>query len=281
MIKMHLNFTIKSEIIAITQENCAAHGISNLRYKTPKQILVVFHSGSTYDFHFIINKLAKEFYGHLECLGENTEKYITFSVPISKKLDNGKTSTYILKFIDSFRFMSTSLSSLVDNLSEKFHSGKCKDCKSELDYMSFEDNKLIFKCFECKRNYMKDFDKELIKRFGNIYEFCNGDINKLILLLRKGVYPYEYMDSWERFNETSLPDKKAFYSELNLEEITYKDYPHAQKVFKELKLKILGDYRNLYVQSETLFLADVFENFKKKCIEIYELYLIIFYLHPD
>ena len=111
----------------------AAHSTYNLRYKTPKEIPIVFHNGSTYDYHFIINKLAKEFDGQLECLGENTEKYITFSVPISKELDNGKTITYKLKFIDSFRFMSTSLSSLVDNLSEKLHSGKCKDCKSELD----------------------------------------------------------------------------------------------------------------------------------------------------
>ena len=90
----------------------ADHSIGNLRYKTPKEIPVVFHNGSTYDYHFIINKLAKEFYGQLECLGENTEKYITFSVPISKELDNGKTITYKLKFIDSFRFMSTSLTSL-------------------------------------------------------------------------------------------------------------------------------------------------------------------------
>ena len=90
----------------------------NLRYKTPKEIPIVFNNGSTYDYNFIINKLAKEFDGHLECFGENTEKYITFSVPISKELDNGKTITYRLKFIDSFRFMSTSLSSLVDNLSE-------------------------------------------------------------------------------------------------------------------------------------------------------------------
>ena len=67
--------------------------------------------------------------------------------------------------------------------------------------------KLIFRCFECKKNYEKDL-KELIKRFANIYEFCHGDFNKFILLLRKGVYPYEYMDSWERFDETSLPDKK-------------------------------------------------------------------------
>ena len=111
----------------------------------------------------------------------------------------------------------------------------------------------------------------LIKLFPNIHQFCNGYINKFVLLLRKGVYPYEYMDSWERFDETSLPDKKSFYSELYLEDITDKDYAHAQKVFEELKLKILGDYRDFYVQSDTLLLADVFENFRIKCIEIYEL----------
>ena len=80
----------------------------------------MFHNGSTYDYHFMINQLAKELKGRLECLGENTKKYITFSVPISKKLDNGKTITYRLKYIDSFRFISTSLSSLVDNLFETY-----------------------------------------------------------------------------------------------------------------------------------------------------------------
>ena len=97
-----------------------------------------------------------------------------------------------------------------------------------------KDEHLIFKCFECKKNYKKDFNKELIKRFANIYEFCNEDINKFILLLRKGVYPYEYVQSWERFNETSLTDKEAFYSSLNMENITYVDYRHANNVFKNL-----------------------------------------------
>ena len=119
----------------------AAHSICNSRYKTTKEIPGVFHNGSTYDYHFIINKLAKEFYGQLQCLGQNTDKYITFSiVPITKELDNGKTIAYRLKFIDNFRFMSTSFSSLVDNLSQNLHSDKCRDCKSELDYMSVEDN---------------------------------------------------------------------------------------------------------------------------------------------
>ena len=91
------------------------------------------------------------------------------------------------------------------------------------------------------------------------------------MLLRNGAYPYEYMDTWERFDETSLPDKKAFYSELNIEDIIDKDYTHAQNVFKQFKLKNPADYHDLYAQSDTLLLAEVFENFRKKCIEIYEL----------
>ena len=79
------------------------------------------------------------------------------------------------------------------------------------------------------------------------------------------------MDSWERFNKILLPDKKFFYNELNLEDITDKDYAHAQKVFEEFKLKNLSDYHDFYVRSDTLLLADVFENFTNKCIEIYEL----------
>ena len=111
--------------------------------------------------------------------------------------------------------------------------------------------------------------------------FCNVDINKFILLLRKGVYPYEYMDSWERFDETSLPNKEVFYSNLNMEDITDVDYRHAKRVFngiafneivlKSFNNKKLGDCHDLYVQSDTLLPADVFENFRNMCIEVYEL----------
>ena len=192
----------------------AAHNICNLRHKTPREIPVVFHNGSTYDYNLIIKELAEEFEGPFECLGENTEKYVTFhtlhTVPIKKELDNGESITYKIKFIDSYRFMEKSLSSLVDNLSEGFHSDECTDCKFCLDYMSIKDNQLIFRCFECKKDHEKEFNKELIKRFANMYEFCDKDIDKFILLLRKGVYPYEYMDNCERFDETALPNKKAF-----------------------------------------------------------------------
>ena len=99
----------------------------------------MFHNVSTYDYHFIIKELAKEFGGNFECLGENTEKYITFLVPIKKKIDNKDLEiTYKIKFIDSYRFMSSSLSKLVDNLSEGIHNNKCSDCGSNLDYIKIK-----------------------------------------------------------------------------------------------------------------------------------------------
>ena len=252
----------------------AVHNICNLRYKIPKEIPIVFHNGSTYDYHFIIKELVKEFDGNFECLGENTEKCITFSAPLKKEIKNKNKIieiTYKIKFIDSFRFMSTSLSKLVDNLSDGLHNNRCVDCKSYLHYMKTKDAKLIFRCFTCKKNYEKDFNKELIKRFANTYNFWDNDLNKFILLLRKGVYPYEYMDNWERFDETSLPDKESFYSSLNIENIDNIDYRHGNNVFKKFKLKNLGEYHDLYVQSDTLLLPDVFENFRNMCIKVYEL----------
>ena len=130
----------------------APHNICNLRYKIPKEIPIVFHNGSTYDYHFVIKELVKEFDGNFECLGENTEKYITFPVPIKKKIENKDIEiTYEIKFIDSYRFMATSLSKLVDNLTEDIHEDKCVDCKSDISYMKFIDEVLIFRCFNCKK----------------------------------------------------------------------------------------------------------------------------------
>ena len=222
----------------------ATNSICNLRYRTPKEIPVVFHNGSTYDYHFIIKQLPKKFDGWFECLEENTERYITFSPPIENELYNGKTITYKLKFIASFRFMSTSLSKLGDNLSE-IYSKECKRCKSVCDFIRIKNDKFYCKCNECKIRQLKPING-LIEKFPNIYQFCNGDINKFVLLLKKGVHPYEYMSNWKRFAEKSLPYRKAFYSKLYLEDITDEDYTYAQKVFK-FKLKNLGDYQPRFV----------------------------------
>ena len=172
--------------------------------------------------------------------------------------------------------MATSLSNLADNLSEinkkELKSSKERDKISiNCAFIKLENNRPSYKCRKCNDISYKSVDP-LKETFLNTYRFCNKVINKSILLLRKGVYPYEYMDSWERFNETSLPPKESFYSELNLEDISDKDYLHVQKVWDVFEIKNLGEYHDLYVQSDTLLLADVFEKFRNTCIEIYELH---------
>ena len=129
--------------------------------------------------------------GSFECLGENTEKYITFSVPIEKQRENGKMITYKIRFKDSYRFMSSSLSGLVDNLTGI----NCEKCDNKRKCIRFRNNHLLLACLDYNVSFKKD-SKELIKRFANTYEFCNKNINKFILLLKKGIYPYEYMDNW-------------------------------------------------------------------------------------
>ena len=93
----------------------------------------------------IIKELAEEFEGPFECLGENIEKYITFSVPIKKQLDNGKTITYKIKFVDRYRFMSSSLSSHVDNLADI----DCEKCDNKREYIRFKDSYLLLECSTC------------------------------------------------------------------------------------------------------------------------------------
>ena len=173
---------------------------------------MVFHNGSTYDCKFIIKEFGKELEDQFECLGENTEKYITSSVPIKKEFDNGKTITYKIKFIDSFRFIAHYQVLLIvyqrvfitQNIKNKIHIVTLKELKMQ----NYVLNVLIM-----ERKYEKAFKKNsvknLIKNVSNTYDYCNGDINKSILLLRKGVYPSEYMDSWERFDDKLLP-KKTF-----------------------------------------------------------------------
>ena len=208
----------------------------------------------------------------MECLGENIEKYISFSVPIKNEHDNNKTITCKIKFVDTCRFTPSKLSDIVDNLSE-INNKDWKTCierkniKSECEFIGSKNNRLNYRCKEGNGTSTKPIN-ELIKTFPIMYQFSNGDLNKFVLLLRKRLYSCEYMDSWERFNETSLPPKKDFYSELTLEDITDKDYNHTQKVFKEYCTD-MGDYHDLYVQTDTLLLVDVFEQFRDKCIEIY------------
>ena len=152
----------------------AAHNICNLRYNVPKKVLIVFHNGLPY--HFAIKKLA-ECKGESECLGENIENYITFSVLLKRENDNDndKKITYKLKLIDSYRFMSTSLSNFVDNLSGVYDK-ECKKCmernkiRLNCEFIGFKNGRLNYKCKECKKSYTK-VANESIKNFPTLYKF--------------------------------------------------------------------------------------------------------------
>ena len=111
----------------------------------------------------------------------------------------------------------------------------------------------------------------LIKRFSSTYKLSNNNPEKFLLLLRKGEYPYEYKNNWNRFDETELPSMKNYYSKLRLERITNEGYEHAKRVWNVFNIKNIGEYHDLYVQSDTAQLSDVFENFRNICLKEYEL----------
>ena len=166
---------------------------------------------------------------------KNKENYISFSVqvPLDKYIDSNidkRDKIIDLRFIDSFKFMASSLDSLVNNLVKR---GK--------------------KLFGLDVNY----------------DFCRAGSYDLVT--RNGVYPYEYMDSWDKFDETELPPIECFYSELTESGISEEDYEHAKKFWNEFNLRNLGDYHDLYLQVDMILLANVFKEFRKTCIKHYRL----------
>ena len=100
------------------------------------------------------------------------------------------------------------------------------------------------------------------------------------LLIRKGMYPYEYMSSWDRFNETSLPNIESFYSNLNMSGVSDSDYEHALSVWREFGIKNMGEYHDLYLGTDTILLANVFESFRRVCLDNYGLDPSHFYTAP-
>ena len=210
------------------------------------EILVVFCNGSSYDYHFIINELAKNVDG-IKCTGENSEKYISFKTLLNHEDSYGKLKIYKLKFIDSYRFIDSSLQKLVDNLSELNISEKCnQQCKN----YKRQNNTLIYDCNECNTRSYKAI-KSLIERFPNVYAFCNNNLDKFLLLLRNGVYPYEYMDNWSRFEETTSALIDKYSSDGNNSNLSKADYVHSNIVWTIFKIKNLGEYHDLYLQLDT------------------------------
>lgn len=215
----------------------AAHQKCNLKYQEAHHIPVVFHNLSNYDAHFIIKSLANNIPGSISTIPCNDQRYISFTLTVPSQYINDYKRGIKLRFIDSFRFMSSSL----DELSS---------------FLPFDEKKILRS--ECK-NYSED---------------------QVQMLQRKGVFCYDYINSWQKLNETSLPSKKAFHSELKECDISDKDYEFAQSVWSKFNIKTLGEYSNLYMKTDILLLADVFENFRATCFNIYELDPAHYYTSP-
>ena len=151
--------------------------------------------------------------------------------------------SYKIKFIDSSRFMVTSLSKLVNNLIEGIHKIKCWSCDCFLEYERVNNNLLKYKCLSRNKDHSRKLDEKFKKRFKNTFKLPNNDINKFFLLSRKGIYPCQYMDSWKRFDEKSLPDKNLFIVNYIKKILVMKTI----FMLKKCKLKKIGQYHDLYL----------------------------------
>ena len=152
---------------------------------------------------------------------------------------------------DSARFMASLLSNFVNNLCEIIHrinckygrnDKKCEFCRIKYIYCgcflqkkNFKDDLIEYKCLDCNKTYKQKFDEKLKVRFFYIYKFSYRDNDKCVLLLQEGVYPFEYMNDWEKCNEATLPERESFYSHLNMEDIADKDHVYAKTVCKEFR----------------------------------------------
>ena len=211
----------------------AAHNSCNINYKLPQFFPVMFHNLSGYDSHLFIKNLG----GNISCIPNNEEKYISFTKKITvgtflNKENETVRVTRDIRFIDSFKFMNSSLASLANNLEE----------------------------------------------FPVLSSYFQG--RKLELLKRKGVYPYEYIDCLSKLEDEELPPIEKFYSRLNEEGISEEDYAHARTVWKEFDLSSMRMYHDLYLKTDVLLLADVFENFRNVCLKNYRLDPAWYYTSP-
>ena len=193
----------------------------------------MFHNLSECDAHLIIKELGRKFNNDdIGVIAANKEKYISFNVKVK------------LRFIDSCRFMTSSLDKLASNLCGT--SGiQCDKCKGNIELINISGGYIAsFGCERYKTKKTKDLDREVLKNNSNQTSgFWRCD-EKFRLMSRKGVYPYEYMDGWEKFDKTSLPPKVAFYSRLSTKSISVRDYEHAQQVWNTMEKKTLGCYHD-------------------------------------
>lgn len=215
----------------------AAHQKCNLNYQEARHVPVIFHNLSNYDAHFIIRDISNKIPGQISIIPCNDQQYISFTKVIPSIYTSEYNHFIKLRFIDSFRFMASSLdylSSLLPFHEKKILQSQCREMTSE----------------------------------------------QMQLLQRKGVFCYDYVDSYSKLDETSLPSKTDFYNRLTQSHVTDEDYDFAKKVWQTFNIKTIGEYSDLYMKTDILLLADVFENFREICFHIYKLDPAHYYTAP-
>lgn len=214
----------------------AAHQSCNLQYQISRKIPIVMHNLSGYDSHLLIRKLSdiEQIPGEIKIIPHNSEKYISFIKTMRSVGYRNKQKKYVRDI--KFQF--------IDSL--RFMS-------ASLDYLASvlpHEKKHILRA-ECKKSGYSD--------------------DMFNLLIRKGVFPYEYIDCYGKLEENMLPPQENFYSMLTRSNVTDNDYEHAQQVWKTFGIQTLGEYSDLYLKTDVLLLADVFENFRNTCYDTYSL----------
>lgn len=228
----------------------AAHSDCNLMYQVTKVLPVVFHN-LDYDSHFIIEELATKLDGSISVIPRTDENYISF------------TKTFYEH--DLIPDTDNSNSDSDDNHSEKTKKRKI-DRRLNLK-LRFIDS---FRFLQCSLSKLAKFlpnDKKIIAR--KEWQSLNDD--EFELLTMKGIYPYTYMDSWEKLNKSELPTVHEFFDSLNSKAITDEEYEHARTVWRTFNIQSMREYTQLYLKTDVLLLVDIFENFRQKCIGLYEL----------
>ena len=226
----------------------AAHSKCNLKYKLPKFYPVIFHNLSGYDTHMFIKDLA-ETPGEISCISKTEEDYISFSKTI-----------------------------VVDTFEKRVEAREnCFEWTDEIVTVKVKRNIRFIDSFRFTL-------KPLAELAGNLTQHCNLQRyfkdEQLELVKRKGVYPYDYMSSFERLGETCLPPIGCWYSKLNDTNVSADDYTHANKVWETFRMETMRDYHDLYLKTDVLLLADVFEKFRNVCMDNYQLDPAWYYTSP-
>ena len=252
----------------------AAHNGCNLAYRKVRKIPVIFHNLSNYDGHIIFENISKTECKDPKPIAKTMDKYIGFTI--------GK-----LEFKDSNQHLNSSLDKLVSNLADKTKIENCLYCPRRGIKEEVEKHMKIVHKKEHETLYTSTVKNPTLQEvFPTLYNFFQNEYPDLdegafYLLPRKGVYPYSYMDSHKRFDEEKLPPRECFFNDLTKKHISDEDYSFVQELWKTFNLKTLGELHDLYMMTDTLLLADVFEFYRTTIIQNYGLDPAHFYTAPS